>query len=236
MSSSPESKSEKRLHRELERAAKERTHKIESGRLSLASGEGMLSIIVSGQKKKRQIDTYGSKGRDPYYFRLEAERLEAERAGDHQDVVIRHRATPDILSTDLGNPEITDIILLGNGTINSIVLGLAKFSGKEKHFSWRHAARAATSLKQGRIEQRMCGNFPFEGPNNVPLGTFAVSDLANVTAALNMIVPDRDPDDGLFRPFMDESSGPLAQIQSLNNRYAGSMPAIVGGNGQLASI
>lgn len=217
-------------------AAGERQHKIDSDRLSLPSGDGLLSIIVSGQKKKRSIDTYDSKGRDPFYFRLEAERLEAERVAEHQDVVVRHRATPDVLSADLGNPEITDIILIGNGSINSILLGITRFSGKELYFNWRHAARAASTLKQGRIEQRMCGHFPFASHRNVPLGTFAVSDLANVVAAPSAVIPDHDPDDGLFQPFMDESSGPFAQIQSLNNRYADSVPVIVGDNGQLAGI
>lgn len=236
MSFSPESKSERRLRTRLIVAASERIRKQESRQLSLRSGEGLLSIIVSGQKKQDRIDTYGSKGRDPFYFRWEAERLKAERAPDHQDVVVREKATPDVLSADLGNPEITDLILVGNGTINAILLGLTKFSKKEKYFNWRDAARAATTLKQGRIEQRMCGNFPFESPQNIPLGTFAVSDLANVIAAPGIIAPDRDPDDALFRPFMDESSGVLGQIRALNEEYAGRPPIIVGGNGQPASI
>lgn len=223
-----ESRNEKRLRRQAVRAAQERERKLEAGQLSLPSDKGKLVIAVSRVRSSHNL--YGSNGKDPNYFRLEAERLKAERSGDNQEVVLRERATPAQMRRDFGDPEVSDIILVGNGTINALPLDGGQY------FDWWDAARAATTLKQGRIEQRMCGNFPSEIPYHVPLGTFVVSNLENVIAATGKIVPDRYPHDELFQPAYAGPDDPFAQIQALNELHAGKPPVFVGDNRQLASI
>lgn len=227
MSEKLETRSEKRLHKRLARAAQERKHRLEAGQLSLESGSGKLAIIVSGKKNPKSI--YASKGRDTWFFRLEAERLARERAGDHQEVVIRTGAIAGEMTADFANPEITDIILIGHGTISSIP------TDSKGYFTWWDAAKAATNLKQGKIEQRMCGNFPPDIPYHVPLGTFAVSDLANVVAAPGKVIPDCNPADELFHSVYAGSSDAVGQIQALNEGHRDNT-VIVGDNRQLASI
>jgi hypothetical protein len=224
-----ESRNEKRLRKQAVRAAKERKCKLEDGgQLSLPSDKGKLVIAVS--RVRSSHDLYDSKGKDPQYFRLEAERLEEERAGDHQEVVLRERASTAQMRRDFGDSEVSDIILIGNGTINALSLDGGQY------FDWRDAARSATTLKQGRVEQRMCGNFPSEIPYHVPLGTFAVSELTSVIAAAGEVIPDHDPPDERFQPVFSSPDDPLGQIQGLNNRFAGMAPIIIGDNRQLASI
>ena len=223
-----ESRSEKRLHKRLRRAVDQRQRQLEAGKFSAKSGEGKLSIIISSAVTPDT--TYASKGREPWYFRLEAECLKEQRSSEHQEVLLRERGSADDVKTDLADPDVTDIIFVGNGTINALFL-----SG-DKYFTWWDAARASTALKQGRVEQRMCGHFPPDVPYHVPLGTFAVSDLRNVTAATGMVIPDRDPADELFQPVFSSPEDPIGQIQDLNERFAGKPPAVIGDNRQLASI
>lgn len=223
-----ESRSEKRLRKQTARAVQEHRRKLELGQVSLKSGDGKLVIAVS--RARSSHDLYDSKGKDPQYFRLEAERLEEERAGDHQAVVVRERASTAQMREDFGDPEVSDIILVGNGTINALSLD------DRRYFDWWDAARAATTLKQGKVEQRMCGNFPSEIKYHAPLGTFTVSDLRNVTAATGKLIPDLDPSDELFQPVFSSPDDSLGQIQALNEQYAGRPPLKIGDNRQLASI
>lgn len=223
-----ESREAKRLRRQATRSALAREVKLQTRQLSLPSDQGRLVIAVS--RVRGSHDLYGSNGRDRHYFLLEAERLKEERASDHQEVVVRERATTAQMKADFGDPEVSDIILVGNGTINALALDGGQY------FDWWAAAKATVSLKQGRVEQRMCGNFPSEKPYHVPLGTFAVSDLRHVTAATGRVIPDLDPFDELFEPVFASPDDPLGQIQALNEQYAGRPPVFIGGNVQPASI
>lgn len=85
----------------------------------------------------------------------------------------------------------------------------------------------------------MCGNLPSkkviingqeteELPHrySVPLGTFAVSNLTNITAAVGLKIPDVNPQDALFKPIFTASDGALEQIQAFNEQYASRPTAI----------
>ena len=171
----------------------------------MPSGLGKLAIIVSRVPDHNSTLTPREQHQA---FLEEAERLKQERAEQHQDVVIRRIAVASDMKFDFGDPEVTDIILIGHGSIS------AMWTDGGRNFDWRMAARSARSLKQGKVEQRMCGNLPTKKFTNglggvieelphrysVPLGTFAVSNLSNVTAAIGMKIPEVHPSDDLFQP------------------------------------
>jgi hypothetical protein len=141
------------------------------------------------------------------------------------------------MKIDFGDREVTDIILIGHGSIS------AMWADNGKHFDWQTAARAASYLKQGKLEQRMCGNLPYKKAESdipgaghieelphkysVPLGTFAVSELANLTAATGMSIPNVNPADELFRPVFPCSKASVPeQIQAFNEMYA-NLPTLI---------
>jgi len=162
-------------------------------------------------------------------FLEEAERLREERRTRHQHVDIRSRALAQDMAFDFADPEVTDIILIGHGNISSL------WTDNDKYFDRQDAAKAVRHLKQGMVEQRMCGNFadrPEEvaKPNDerqprfrVPLGTFVVCEPANVLAAVNKVVPDVNPPDELFQPVYANGQPLLPQIYALNEQFAGAL-------------
>lgn len=214
------SRSQRKLNSQIIRAAERRECLLEAGRLSLESGLGQLVIIVSQAPSYKAITQYTPK-QQWRHFMNEAERLAQERTDDHQDVLIRPKAVIGDMKLDFANPEVTDLILIGHGSIDSLWV-----DGSNKYFSWHQAAKTTTDLKQGKIEQRMCGNFPLG--YNVALGTFAVSRLTNVIAAPGTIVPDFNPSDELFQPvYGSDELDPTEQIAALNSAYAGKQPVVI---------
>lgn len=224
-----------RSHRRFDKyvisAARQHQTKLAEGKVSLPTGLGKLAIIVS------RVPDHRRDAADPReqhrVFLEEAKLLEAERKPWHQGVEIRRIANIIDMKLDFGDPEVTDIILIGHGCISAL------WAEGGQNFDWRMAAKAATYLKQGRIEQRMCGDWPnkrpvdTESPRNnprdaytVPLGTFAVTDLTNVIAATAKVIPDAHPAAGFFEPVYERPGEPVAQIQALNERYAGRKPAV----------
>lgn len=211
-----ESRSHRRVHKDVAKAAHKQEELLDKGKLSLASGMGKLSIIVSGAPDfKSSVKPQDQRK----YFLEEAERLRDERLPEHQRVTIRQRAIPSDIKFELIDDEVTDMIFIGHGSI-----GVIWTDGGAGKFDWRNVAKTTKHLKQGKIEQRMCGNFPLD--YNVPLGTFAVKSLGNVSAAPNVIVPDIHPNDNLFVPIYNDTDKVINQIDRLNNQYRGVAPTV----------
>ena len=223
------SRSQKRLSKDIARASERRERLIDKGKLSLPSGQGVLAIIVSRSPDDRSSLTPQAQHRA---FLREAERLKHERAKSHQAVVVRPIAVTSDLKMDFADPEITDVILIGHGSLGCL------WADGGQYFDWRTAAKAAATLKQGRIEQRMCGNLPSKNSKDgdtrteelphkysVALGTFAVSNLANVLAAVGTEVPEVNPPDELFHPVYTGQNPPYIAIDALNRMY-GSRPTV----------
>lgn len=213
-----DSRSLKRTHKRIAKAAARRDDLLEKGKLSLPSGQGILSIIVSGDADHK---TNLSPAAQHKHFMEEAERLRAERQSQHQHVNIQPRAVALDIGFDLADKEVTDIIMIGHGSIGALWLD----GGKGK-LDWEKVVKKTAFLKRGKFEQRMCGNFPLD--YNVPLGTFAVESLSSVIASPNIIVPNIHPDDSLFIPIYNDVDGLRQQIGALNDKYNGVQPLVVG--------
>lgn len=216
MKNPEDSKTYRRLHKRVVKAAAARERKLDSGKLSVPSGLGRLSIIVSSRATwPTMMDE--DRVREEHQDRLEeAERLREERIGQFAEIVIRPRAFIRDLKMDFANPDVSDICLIGHGTINGLLT-----NSNGKYFSWEDAARSAGHLKQGRIEQRMCGTFPTDLRYPVALGTFAVSHVSNVIAAVGVAVelPGGKSRDHLFTPIYNEEEHIIDQIERLNERH-----------------
>lgn len=225
-------RSHTRFEKYVASAARNHTDKLDKGRVSLPSGEGILKIIVS-----RTPDFRGNAG-DPHeqhrIFLEEAEMLKEERRSQHQLVQIQKIAHVGDMQLDFANPEITDVILIGHGSISAI------WGEMRRNFDWRMAAKSAKDLKQGKIEQRMCGDWPnkcYKEPESpefdprdsytVALGTFAVTKFTNVIAATGMVIPDKHPEGILFQPVYREDEDIITQIQTLNDLFAAKEPIVV---------
>lgn len=208
------SRSIQRAQKRVAKAVERREDLLDRGKLSLSSGQGVLSIIVSGAPDYK---TKMTPEQQYSCFREEAERLSADRAKEHQAVRIIPRAFPMDIKMELANEEVTDITLIGHGSIGDFWV-----DGRNKHFGWGDISKAASHLKQGVFEQRTCGNFPLS--YNVPLGTFAVASLGNLRAAPNIIVPNNNPPENLFRPVFNDVDGLRQQIEALNQQYTGTHP------------
>lgn len=211
-----ESRSHRKVHKDVAKAAHKREELLDKGKLSLPSGMGKLSIIVSCAPDFKSLVNPEDQRK---YFLEEAERLRDERLPEHQRVTIRQRAIPSDIKFELIDDEVTDMIFIGHGSI-----GVIWTDGGAGKFDWRNVAKSTKHLKQGKIEQRMCGNFPLE--YNVPLGTFAVKSLSNVIAAPNVVVPDIHPNDNLFVPIYNETDEAIHQIDHLNDQYRGVTPTV----------
>lgn len=149
---SPHSRSERRLYRDIETASQRRQTLLDDGKLSLASGAGKLVIFVSS------APAFGAAHLEPREqhraFLKEAYILKEIKASQHQEAVVRPKAVITDIKLDFADPEVTDITLIGHGCISSV------WTEGGKNFDWRSASKATGYLKQGKIEQRMCGNLP----------------------------------------------------------------------------
>lgn len=203
----------KRTHKQLAKAVEQRDRLIDKERLSLPSGEGILSIIVS---KSPSFKTNLTADEQYSAFMDEAEDLKELNEYAHQEVRIRQRAIPTDIKMEFADPEVTDIMMIGHGSIGTLWVD---DGGK---LGWRDIAKSAKYLKQGTIEQRMCGNFPLEF--NVPLATFAAASLDKIFAAPNVVVPDINPPENIFIPIYNNQTDLLTQINDLNSQYTHKYP------------
>jgi hypothetical protein len=203
-----ERRSVKKIRRVVRKEQQRRDRLLDEGKLSLPRGTGKL-IIVASPAADFRLKLSPEKQHE--IFCEEAERLAEERAAQHDTVEIRRKAIMGDINIDLADPEVTDIALIGHGTISDF------WANHGRHFNWLDAAKATRShLKQGVVEQRMCGNFSTRTRYSVPLGTFAVSNLENVVAALGQKLPEHDPPEELFRPIYDNSRDLLEQVDQMN--------------------
>lgn len=211
------SRSYRRLQKNLVKAAANRERKLELGKLSLESSEGKLVIVVSSHAPfPDRLDH--KKTKEDHEARLaEAEKISRERSGQYGGIVIRPKAYIPDIQIDFMDREVSDICMIGHGSINGFMT-----DSEGEYFTWQHAARTASRLKQGKIEQRTCARFPSELSCPVAVGTFAVANIENVYAAVGEIVPL--PEEGvsrehLFRPVYNGQEHVLDQIQHLNNQH-----------------
>ncbi len=210
----PGGKSLRRFHNHIDRHVDERAKKLRQGKLSEATGgEGKLAIIVSTAAKDR-----GGLSSDEQRlaFLDEADRLADERRDDHKDVSVLKVFGRRAVDMVLRDRRVSDIVLIGHGTIGSIVLP-EKGGFGSSYYDWLEATKQVDHLKQGTIEQRMCGNFPLF--SSIPFGTFLVSDQRRVVAALNRAVPDRDPNPDMFQPVFTQANVSAETIRSLPIRF-----------------
>lgn len=205
----------RRIRREALVAADSWQRKREAGRLSLPSGMGKLAIFPSNYTTSKS-NVSEKDQRDG--FRVEAEMLAEQRLGQHQEVQVHQAAYNGQIKAALRDPEVTDIIVIGHGSI-----GCFWADGFTKNFNWKDVAGATGSLKQGRFEQRTCGSF--RTAYNVPLGTFAVSQLENVIAAPGKNLPDLGVQDSafvpVFQPGAETANDVIDRLNSLHDSYAG---------------
>jgi hypothetical protein len=209
------SRSEKRFNKEITKLAETRDRFMHEGRLSLPSGLGKLAIIVSTSPDYRNKEL--TPAEQKVAFLEEGERLRQSLAPNHQQVILRRRAYPEEIKMDLNDPDVTDMILIGHGSIGNLWT-----DGYGGSFNWQDAVRNARSLlgnghlKQGEFVQRMCGNFPLA---TVPLGTVVASDLRNIKAATGQRVPDIHPEESLFTPVYSSNENIVQQIYELNEQF-----------------
>ncbi len=229
MAISYEGRSYQRTLKDIQKASRKRDKLLDAGKISLPSGAGKLAIIVS------RVPDHSSKltPREQHRaFLEEADTLLQARREDHQQIDIKRIAVVDDMKLVFGDPEVTDVALIGHGSLGCL------WADGGRYFDWQAAAKAASYLKQGQIEQRMCGNLPSkigkageikaeELPHKytVALGTFAVTNLSNVLAAAGREVPEVDPPDDLFQPVYSGEGTVAENIEALNQAY-GLQPTI----------
>lgn len=92
------------------------------------------------------------------------------------------------MSRILLDEAISDVVLIGHGSLSSIYLDSGEL------YDWQDVSRATTHLKKGVFMQRFCGNNL--RTTSIPLGLFSVSSHSNVIAPLDRSFdPDDDPSD-----------------------------------------
>jgi len=200
----------KHFHNKLDNAVENRLRKFEQGKLSLPSGAGRLVIVASQAIDLRAPIDESEQRR---HVNELADRLAAERAHLHQEVVVARHVAPLVMNMDLVDPTVTDMILIGHGSIGN-------FWGENGvRIDWQDVNEAMSKrgvLKQGSIEQRTCGHFAVN--TAVPWGTFAVSDQRNLVAATGVPVDDIR-DDTMFKPIYDKPHNTVEDIIALNQRH-----------------
>lgn len=211
----------RRFKSDLAKADRKRELLLSEGRLSIESGAGKLAILVS-TKPSRLYSKHAAErlgiteqtylNRQIESFENEASRISDKRADQHRSIT-RLYATESNLERAFGSQLVSDIVLIGHGSINSIW-------SQDGNFDWIKASRSTEYLKQGVVEQRTCGHFPNNDARNVPLGTFAVSNFSNVLAIAGYGTTDSDPGDGVFRPVFNDRDDIMIQLRDLNQKHA----------------
>jgi hypothetical protein len=95
----------------------------------------------------------------------------------YADVEVRRTITRDGIRQALEDPEVSGMIIIGEGNLSCVF-----DDGCEDTIRWSDISEWSTHLKQGVFFQRFCGNIPEGVP--VPLGTFAMTSLSSVWAAV----------------------------------------------------
>ncbi|MBC7512068.1 hypothetical protein H7142_00190 [Candidatus Saccharibacteria bacterium] len=201
--------SEKRFHKQLEKAEVRHAAALELGRVSLPIAEGKLAIMHSfGTTINSQYSPEDQKR----IFKQEAEMVAAsEFASQYADTQILPVANGMDMDFMLMDREVAGMVLVGHGTI-------AAFRMNEgKYYNWQNAERASKELKLGHFVQRTCGQFTV--PQPVPLGTFVVADRRNCIAPVGIPIDDANPDESLFTAVYENEHVGAADILVLREKF-----------------
>lgn len=199
-------RSERRFEKDLAKAVGLHADKLANKKLSLPSGLGKLVIIVSNAPDNRDNISLADQKKA---FNDEADRLAEEHRNSHQEVQVKRIANAQDLRMDLTDREVTDLTLIGHGSIGDF------WMDDGGHFGWQDVSESAKYLKQGKIFQRVCGHYALK--TSVATGTFGVSDQRNVLAPVGLKIPDVNPDESLFVPVYQQASNTVADILKLTN-------------------
>lgn len=226
-------RSEKRFTRDLNQLNETRNRLIDEGRFSLEQGLGRLVIIVSTDPDYNFIRDWAAEGKkythrdvDDYVsyqkraFIEEGEKLtEAYRRNKtHQEVNLKTAAYSKDIELDIQDPEVTDMILIGHGSIGCFRLnGGGNLDWKDLANMNRRRLLNKGHLKQGNFIQRTCGTF---SKLTVPLGASVALDLTLVIAPAGETVADVHPDEQLFKPVFSSNENFIDQVIDLNTRFS----------------
>lgn len=111
------------------------------------------------------------------YMQDEARNLAANFSDFYADIEIHTSITFDNIKGAIQDPEVSGIIIVGEGNLAMIFNNT-----NDDKIRWSHISNWSKHLKQGVFFQRFCGNIPASVP--VPFGTFAMSSLSSVWAAV----------------------------------------------------
>ncbi len=204
MSQESLSKNQRRFASRLGHEVKEHERKLLNAHVSVQSRVGKLAIIVSNRVFK--YGEYDARTQREA-FHDEADEIAELRSGCYGGIEIRRAAKAPEIARDLGDKEVSDMIFIGHGSISGIWLDTGQT------LRWRNVAKHTRYLKQGRIEQRMCGHF--SDYDSVPMGTFALLDQRGLIAPVGAEIDDVDPDETLFRPVYEKSLNTAKDILAL---------------------
>lgn len=217
-------RSQKRFDKYLAKAESKRNTMLLRGNFSLETEVGRLAIVVSKvadhhsaaehHRSKKEMDYDDHLRWQIEIFEEEAELIKSQQTVLGKEARI-YSATNYNLKYIFANETISDVTLIGHGSINTIWCNDPK-----RNFDWRSVSAATTHLKTGRIEQRMCGHFPAEKGMNLPFGTFAVVSLGQVYAATGRMLPNTIPENTVFDPVFQDEIPLRQQIVDLNEKYS----------------
>lgn len=201
------SRSAKRFEKELTKAVTKREQFLEKGKLSLPRGLGKIAIVVSNHPNE-----FSSADADTQIgaFLAEADEIKSNYEADNKTVELHRKASAGILQQVLTDPEVTDITLIGHGSIGDFWIG-------QGHFGWSDFSAASNHLKQGNIIQRVCGHYPLK--TSIATGTFSVADQRNIVAPHGKTIEDINPDESLFVPVYAMANNSVEDLLAINHQY-----------------
>ncbi|HCR56048.1 TPA: hypothetical protein DIV49_03675 [Candidatus Saccharibacteria bacterium] len=182
---------------------------LQAQKLSVEPHLGQLAILVSSWTRN---DIPMSPEAQQNAMDEAAEYLQerAQQKGVYSDIDIRRHASKATLLETIEDDEVAGITLVGHGNISTF------HTADASSLKWFTAAAHTDHLKQGGIEQRMCGRV-YKG--EAALGTFLVADQRNILAAPGINVDDLVDDEELFVPVYDKPQNTPDEIQALHERY-----------------
>ncbi|HRF28761.1 MAG TPA: hypothetical protein PL051_03935 [Candidatus Saccharibacteria bacterium] len=184
---------------------------LQAQKLSVEPRLGQLAILVSSWTRDDiPMSPEAQRGAMEEAAEYLAER--AQQEGVYDDIDIRHHATKATLLDAIEDDEVAGITLVGHGNISTF------HTADASSLKWFTAAAHTDHLKQGGIEQRMCGRV-YKG--EAALGTFLVADQRNILAAAGTNVGDLVDDEEFFVPVYQKPQNTPDEIQALHERFIG---------------
>jgi|GEM_PF-1720321 len=187
---------------------------LQAQKLSVEPRLGQLAILVSSWTRDDiPMSPEAQRGAMEEAAEYLAERAQqegvydAQQEGVYDDIDIRHHATKATLLDAIEDDEVAGITLVGHGNISTF------HTADASSLKWFTAAAHTDHLKQGGIEQRMCGRV-YKG--EAALGTFLVADQRNILAAAGTNVGDLVDDEEFFVPVYQKPQNTPDEIQAQN--------------------